>query len=132
MRTLLARLSPICLVLGFVGVAMALPGCKKPEYPKCKKDKHCNQDLGEKCVDGNCQNCTVDDDCLAKGPNGENWTCFEFRCTDPTQIPDSTDGPGGLNAPCTQTIDCNGGLVCTAGKCSNCTDDIECSPGRAT
>jgi peptidoglycan-associated lipoprotein len=115
------------LALASVAV-LPMTGCKKPKYPECKKDKHCKQDLGEKCVDGKCQNCTTDEDCKAKGPSGEDWTCYEFRCTDPSQIPDGA-GQGGLGAPCTQTLDCSGGLVCTAGKCSNCTGDAECSPG---
>ncbi len=105
-----------------------LAGCKKPEYPKCKKDKHCKVDEGEKCVDGLCQNCTTDEDCKGKGPQGQDFKCHEFRCTDPTQI-SPAGGTGGLGAPCTQTIDCAGGLVCKAGKCDKCTDDVECQPG---
>ena len=41
-------------------------GCKKPEYPACKKDKHCEE--GESCVEGLCQNCTSDEDCVGQGP----------------------------------------------------------------
>lgn len=126
MRTaFLAKLSFSSLVLS---IAFSVSGCKKPPYPECKKDKHCNQDLGEKCTDGKCQNCTTDDDCAGKGPAGANWTCFDFRCMDPSEVP--ADGaPGALGSPCTQTIDCSGGLVCTAGKCSACTDDLQCSGG---
>jgi peptidoglycan-associated lipoprotein len=108
---------------------LPLSGCKKPNYPECKKDKHCKVDLGEKCVDGKCQNCATDDDCVGKGPNGENWVCFDLRCMDPSEVPEGAGGPGSLGSPCTQTIDCAGGLVCTGGKCSNCTDDVQCSPG---
>ena len=121
MRSLLTTLA-LALVLPMTG------GCKKPVYPECKKDKHCKQDLGEKCVDGKCQNCAADTDCVAKGPAGEDWTCFEFRCVDPNEIP-AGGGTGALGSPCTQTLDCSGGLVCTAGKCSNCTDDIQCDGG---
>ncbi len=126
MRTLLARLAPV--------VRLALPlaamttGCKKQPYPQCKKDKHCKVDLGEKCVDGSCQNCKVDTDCVGKGPAGANWVCHEFRCTDPAAIPADGAG-GGLGSPCTQTIDCSGGLVCTAGACAQCTDNIQCDGG---
>ena len=112
--------------LAFALVVPMAAGCKKPVYPECKKDKHCEQDRGEKCVDGKCQNCAADTDCVGKGPNGEDWTCFEFRCVDPSQ---ALGGTGTLGAPCSQTIDCSGGLVCTAGKCSNCTDDIQCESG---
>jgi peptidoglycan-associated lipoprotein len=125
MRSLLARLAPFALLA--LPLVMT-PGCKKPAYPQCKKDKHCKVDLGEKCVDGSCQNCKVDSDCAGKGPGGANWVCHEFRCTDPAAIP--ADGaPGGLGSPCTQSFDCSGGLVCTAGVCSQCTDDIECGGG---
>lgn len=128
MRSMPSRLASLFFCLLAFALVAPLSGCKPPKYPNCKKDKHCKVDLGEKCVDGKCQNCTTDEDCKAKGPNGEDFTCFEFRCTDPTQIPDGAGdgGPGSLGTPCTQTIDCTGGLVCTAGKCSNCTDDIEC------
>jgi hypothetical protein len=127
MRSLLARLAPVAL--------LALPlvmtaGCKKPVYPQCKKDKHCKVDLGEKCVDGSCQNCKLDTDCVGKGPAGANWVCHEFRCTDPAAIPaDGAGGAGSLGSPCTQTIDCSGGLVCTAGACAQCTDNIQCDSG---
>lgn len=113
------------LLLGLAGLATT--GCKKPEYPACKKDKHCNAEAGETCVDGVCQNCTTDQECVAKGPNGEDWVCHEFRCTDPSTIEGSE--PGGLGSPCTQTTDCSGGLVCKAGKCDKCSDDVECAPG---
>lgn len=124
MRTSLFRFVPLTL--------LALPlwmttGCKAPPYPQCKKDKHCKVDLGEKCVDGKCQNCTTDEDCKAKGPGGTDWVCHEFLCTDPATI---TDGAGGgLGSPCTQTIDCSSGFVCRDGVCSQCTDDVECEGG---
>ena len=128
MRSLSALAS---VSLTTLALALLLPatGCKKPVYPECKKDKHCKQDLGEKCVDGKCQNCAADTDCLGKGPNGEAWKCFEFRCVDPNDPILGGGGGGSLGSPCTQTLDCGGGLVCTAGKCSNCTDDIQCDGG---
>ena len=85
---------------------LALSGCK-PYYPECKKDKHCKVDEGEKCVEGMCQNCTTDDECQGKGPNGENFVCFEFRCTDPAEA-GVTGGGGELGAPCTESMECNG------------------------
>ncbi len=127
LRTAL-KLSSVVLatsLLGFVG------GCKKPEYPQCKKDKHCKQDLGETCVDGTCQNCKTDEECAGKGPEGSAWVCHEFRCMDPAEAAADGSGAGGdgeLGAPCAQKTDCFGGLVCTAGACSACSDDIECSP----
>jgi len=129
MRTSFQRLARFSLYAAAFACMLPLAGCKKPKYPQCKKDKHCKVDLGEKCVDGQCQNCTTNEDCKGKGPNGEDWTCFEFRCTDPNEIPAGAGGPGSEGSPCTQTIDCSGGLVCTAGKCSKCTDDVACAPG---
>ena len=107
------------LALGFV------PACKKPAYPACKKDKHCKAEAGEKCVDGSCQNCKEDTECAGKGPDGTDFQCINFRCQDPAAAgaDQTTETPGG---PCAQTLDCEGGLVCRAGSCDLCTDDIEC------
>lgn len=127
MRPLLARLAPVAMLA--LPLTMAA-SCKKPTYPQCKKDKHCKAELGEKCVDGQCQNCNTDADCVGKAPDGTDWVCHEFRCSDPATINAAGDGGvGSLGSPCTQTIDCSGGLVCTAGACSQCTDDIECDGG---
>ncbi len=129
MRPILSRLVTFSLYLCVLALAAPLTGCKKPTYPECKKDKHCVVDLGEKCVDGQCQNCTTNDDCAGKGTGGADWTCHEFRCTDPSLVPAGSGGAGTVGSPCAQTLDCGGGLVCNAGKCANCTDDIECAPG---
>jgi peptidoglycan-associated lipoprotein len=115
------------LVLAASALTMgAMSGCKKPEYPACKKDKHCKVDEGEKCVDNICQNCTSDQDCIGKGENGANWVCHQFRCTDPATIQEGAGGEEG--APCTQRTDCYGGLACVGGKCAPCTNDMDCSP----
>jgi len=119
--------SPLLLVPLVIGLGASLAGCKKPEYPACKKDKHCKVDEGEKCVDGVCQNCTTDDDCKGKGPDGQDWVCHEFRCSDPATI--GAGGVEGIGAPCTQSSDCPSGLACKAGKCDKCTEDLDCSPG---
>ncbi len=123
------------LALGALLLAVPTTGCKNKNYPQCKKDKHCKQDLGEKCVDGSCQNCKADTDCVGKGPEGgPAWVCKDFRCMDPAEAAAAGGGSGSgeLGAPCTQKVDCVGGLVCTAGACAGCTDDIECSPGTCT
>jgi hypothetical protein len=106
-------------------LGLSLGGCKKPEYPACKKDKHCKVDLGEACVDGTCQNCKVDADCADKGAG---LVCHEFRCQDPSQIEGGAGGGSELGGPCTQRDDCVGGFACTAGVCSTCTDDLDCAP----
>jgi peptidoglycan-associated lipoprotein len=127
MSSIPSRLATFSLYAAAFLMLAPLSGCK-PKYPQCKKDKHCKVDLGEKCVDGQCQNCATNDDCKGKGPKGEDFTCFEFRCTDPSLVPVG-GGTGALGSPCAQTLDCGGGLVCAEGKCSTCTDDVQCSPG---
>lgn len=120
----LAHLSFLSLSAALL--ALPLMGCK-PEYPQCKKDKHCNQDLGEKCVEEMCTNCQTDADCVAKGPNGENWVCHEFRCADPATVP--AGGGGGIGAPCTSLIECSDNLACVNGSCDVCTQDMDCGGG---
>ncbi|MEM7154078.1 MAG: OmpA family protein [Myxococcota bacterium] len=119
----------------FAAAMLLFPGtgCKSKPYPQCKKDKHCKQELGETCVDGTCQNCKTDAECVDKTPAGASpWVCHEFRCMDPAEAAAAgqggNGGPGEMGSPCAQTIECVGGLVCTAGACGMCTDDIECSP----
>jgi peptidoglycan-associated lipoprotein len=118
----LARLIPLSSL-----VLLGLVGCK-PDYPACKKDKHCNAEEGEKCVEGLCQNCTTNEDCVGKGENGENWVCHEFRCTDPAEVPGGAGG-GEQGAPCTDTTACAPGLVCKAGICDVCMQDADCVTG---
>jgi len=128
MRAMLPRLSTSLLALGLGLAAVSLSACKKPEYPACKKDKHCNVDLDEKCVDGQCQNCKADADCATKGPNGTAWKCVEFRCQDPA-LAGGGGGADGVGKPCTQSIECSNGLVCKAGACAACSEDFDCQPG---
>ncbi len=105
---------------------LSTSACKE-DYPACRKDKHCNQEEGEKCVDGLCQNCVTDEECKGKGENGEDWACVEFRCSDAP--PGAVGGPGSEGSPCTSTMECSGGLVCLGGACSKCTDDSMCVDG---
>lgn len=128
MRAMLSRMTPHLLALGVAVLGLSTTACKKPEYPACKKDKHCNVDLDEKCVDGMCQNCKTDADCATKGPNGAPWKCAEFRCQDPAAIVGGAGG-GDIGKPCVQSIDCSGGTVCKAGACAACSEDIDCQPG---
>jgi outer membrane protein OmpA-like peptidoglycan-associated protein len=129
MRAMLSRLTPHLLALGVAVLGLSTTACKKPEYPACKKDKHCNVDLDEKCVDGQCQNCKIDTDCNGKGPNGANWKCAEFRCQDPALVAAGGTPGADIGKPCTQTLDCTGGTVCVAGSCAACNDSLQCSPG---
>ncbi len=120
----LAHLIPLSLACLLVMVT----GCK-PDYPACKKDKHCNVEEGEKCVEGLCQNCTTNEDCVGKGAEGEAWVCHEFRCTDPAQVPGGVGGGGEQGAPCADASSCAAGLVCKAGICDVCMEDAECVTG---
>ncbi|PRQ05940.1 OmpA family protein [Enhygromyxa salina] len=96
-----------------LGLLAGMSGCSKPEYPACKKDKHCEP--GETCVDNLCQNCQADSDCKGKGPNGEDLPCVNFRCDE--------------NVECKTAADCDAGMVCNANKCEFCTDDSQCESG---
>lgn len=123
-----SALSPSSL-LGLLAtglMALSLSACKKPEYPACKRNKHCNQEMGEKCVDGKCQNCVEDSECVGKGPNGMNYVCHEFRCVDPSE---ATGGASGQGSPCTSSLDCTGGLTCKASICDFCASDMDCPVG---
>lgn len=124
-----ARLSRL-LFPATIGLALlatsALTGCKKPEYPACKRDKHCDQERGEKCVDETCQNCVENSECQGIGPEGADWVCFENRCADPAE---AAAGGSGAGAPCTSSLDCTGGLVCKAGVCDFCAEDMDCPAG---
>lgn len=108
--------APSLRIATMIFALAALGGCKnKQEYPACKKDKHCEAE--EACVDGTCQNCKTDDDCVAKGPDGANLACVEFRCEDPGQS--LADDCGG----------CEPGLICLEGNCEFCTDGSQCESG---
>jgi peptidoglycan-associated lipoprotein len=112
-------------------LALSLGACKKPEYPACKKDKHCNVERGETCVDKQCQNCKTDEECKGIGDNGADWVCHEFLCQDPAAIADSGGGggTGEQGSPCTDSGQCLGGLSCKAGICDFCSDDADCLTG---
>ena len=106
-------------------MAFSLTACKPPPYPECKRNKHCNQEMGEKCVEGKCQNCVENSECAGKGPNGMDYVCNEFRCVDPSEV---TGGPG-QGGPCTSSLDCTGGLVCKGSICDFCASDMDCPVG---
>jgi peptidoglycan-associated lipoprotein len=127
MRAIFSRLTHPLLAVGLGLGVLSTAACKPPVYPACKKDKHCNVDLDEKCVDGQCQNCKADTDCATKGPNGTPWKCVEFRCQDPALA--GGTGADGMGKPCVQTIECSNGLVCKAGACAACAEDFDCQPG---
>lgn len=112
------------LLLGAVSAVLA---CDK--YPACKKDKHCNEALGERCVQDVCQGCAADSDCVGKAPAGKPaMVCKDLRCQDPTALtPEGNVQTGGEEGdPCASRGDCLGGLTCKAGACGLCTSDADC------
>lgn len=111
--------------LGCLALAFGIAGCKAPPYPQCKKDKHCKAELGEKCVDKQCQECAKDEECTTKGAG---FVCHEFHCKDPALIDKKGPGGGEIGDPCAAQPDCTGGWACSEGKCAMCTDDAQCSP----
>lgn len=124
MSSMLRPLLPALVsTLGLLALASGLTACK-PEYPACRKDKHCKAELGEKCVDKVCQECKTDAECAGKGAG---FVCKEFHCQDPSLTGDKQGG-GEIGDPCTSQATCTGGWACTEGKCAMCTDDAQCSP----
>jgi peptidoglycan-associated lipoprotein len=131
MNAAFARFTGSKVALASLGAGLfallAVAGCK-PKYPECKKDKHCNVEEGEKCVDKTCQNCVTDEDCVGKGDNGEDIACVEFRCGGDAAAGEG-GGAGDQGAPCASTLECAGGLVCKGGACDVCAEDLDCAEG---
>jgi peptidoglycan-associated lipoprotein len=99
--------------------SLSLTSCK-PTYPKCESDDHCKE-KGEVCINGACQECRVDPDCVKK--NGAGFVCVDSRC----EAQKVTATPA---AECTKSEDCAAGSRCDGQKCvSGCTVDQECGPG---
>jgi peptidoglycan-associated lipoprotein len=120
------RTQTLALILTATSLGLGLTACRDVEYPTCKKDKQCNADLGEVCVDGTCQGCESDSDCTAYG---DGLVCYEFRCQDPAELANvDPPTPGDEGSPCTARTDCFGGLACITGTCQPCSEDLECAP----
>lgn len=132
-RSLLSPLTARPLgMAALAALALSTTACK-PDHPKCKRDKHCHQEIGEKCVDGVCQSCWSDADCAGKGKDGEDLACVENRCaegTTPGAGGTAGGGAGAIGAPCASSGECNQGLVCIGGKCANCLADGDCGAGQ--
>ena len=107
-----SHLAATCLLLS---AAVWLGACPvAPSYPSCTKDADCEQ--GEPCVDGQCQSCTSDAECVGKGAGGADLVCVEFRCSEPAATSD----------PCAA---CDPGMVCREGSCQACSEAAQCDSG---
>lgn len=138
-----SRLSRIVsMITTMVFFAIFATGC--PQYPKCKKDKHCLKYIergignGEThCVDRVCRECLEDSEC-ARGEECRNNTCAailnwcdeETPCPAPQVCRDNRCGPQCLSdADCAslgQFYFCQGG-GCVEGDCNS---DADCPEGE--
>ncbi len=104
---------PVIALMG----AFALAACQ-PKYPTCTGDEQCSEH-GEFCVNGQCQECSTNDNCETKYP-GEKRTCNEGRCDAATK-------------GCKTDTDCGEGQTCKANQCvaSSCNADADCFAGQS-
>lgn len=131
----------ILLVLGLALVALGMSSCK-PDYPNCKKDKHCrNSEKGQEegrlyCVNGKCQQCRKDADCEGPGMECNAGVCEEIPnycesdddCSGSQVCRDNRCGP-----ECMSDDDCDEGFVCEGGSCkeeAECSSDADCASGQ--
>ena len=123
---------------GLLLFGLSLSSCK-PNYPKCDKDEHC-QEKGEVCVNGQCQECRDESQCVQKYPN-EKRECKDGRCDIKPECAADADcsslGAGLVCRSnkcvpeCAQDTDCGAGKKCVAQKCTaECAQDIDCGPNR--
>ena len=122
-------------------VGLLVSGCP-PQYPKCKKDKHCQQsEKGQKegklyCVNGLCQQCRKDADCEGPGMECNAGACEEIPnycegdddCSGSQVCRDNRCGP-----ECMSDDDCEDGYVCEGGSCTEepeCSSNADCAAGE--
>lgn len=85
----------IALGLGLAVAALLWAGCP-PAYPKCSSDEQCKEHK-EVCVQGQCQECAVDQNC----PSG--FVCKTNKCAPKPE--------------CEKDEQCGAGKACQGGKC---------------
>lgn len=126
---------------GFAAIAATtlLVAACKPTYPKCNADDDCKE-KGEVCLNGQCQECRDDAQCVEK--RGEGFACVEGRCEQKAECTNDSDcakvGEGLVcraNAcvpECTTNEDCPAGARCEDQRCvAECSQDVDCGPGRS-
>lgn len=105
------------LALTVSGV-VALSGCPaKPKKGECKTSADCasQEGFGKVCVEGRCQECGQDSDCMA------GFSCRDNKCVPKPQ--------------CASDADCPAGQACEAERCvprqaGTCGSDRDCGPGQ--
>lgn len=131
------RSAKSAVVVFLAAVFLSLSACK-PKYPKCESDDHCTE-KGEVCVNGTCQECREDTQCVTK--HGEGHECVNGRCEVKPECRADADcasvGEGLVCRSnkcvpeCTSTEDCPSGTKCESQKCvAECAQDVDCGPGR--
>lgn len=122
-------------LLGLAALAATLlfVACK-PTYPKCDQDEHCKE-KGEFCINGQCQECREDANCVAK--KGAGYVCKDARCEQKAECSADADCNGLVCrankcvAECAANTDCASGKRCDNQKCvAECAQDVDCGPGR--
>jgi peptidoglycan-associated lipoprotein len=116
---------------------LAVSACK-PTYPKCEQDEHCKE-KGEFCLNGTCQECKEDANCVTK--RGAGFECKAGRCEQKAEC--KADGDCAAKgadlvcrgskcvAECTASTDCPSGKKCDNKKCvAECAVDVDCGPSR--
>ena len=95
-------ISGVVATLGLVWLA----GCK-PDYPLCGANDDCQvaEHLGDVCVNGTCQECLEDNQCVER--KGENFFCNSGRC-------EARPEP---EPQCAVNEDCQSNQKCEAQQC---------------
>lgn len=136
------------LLMASVVASLMLMGVAcKPNYPKCKTDKHCATDKGQVdgklfCVNGLCQQCKEDADCGDASLECNAGVCDMV----PGYCASVDDCPGNqkcrdnrcgaecvADGECGENSKCDGGACVSAAECSSnadCPVDARCETGK--
>lgn len=123
----------LLLIAACAVATLALNSCGGPQYPQCETDEHCAEH-GEFCVQGQCQECGVDENCK------DGFVCRENACV-PKPECQSSDECGKCSMckdekcvpECTEDSQCGDGRECRSGCCADipqCVTDADCDSGQ--
>ncbi len=110
---------------------LALSSCG-PKYPQCEQDEHCAEH-NEVCVQGQCQECGMDQHCK------DGFICRENACVPKPECEANSDC-GSCSVckdekcvpECANDGQCGDSMVCQGGCCApkpECLSDADCSEG---